>query len=138
MLGAEYPQEALPLRNSNPKNFCVKTVSPTNAALNKIIYTALTIRLVSRNVSIIAQISKGNLPHFIMSTFKLLTTKGPLLSSDKSIKAKNNKRNKNNILLAFILVKSGDKTFLSKKKVSTKLAKVPIIAIEIGIKNISP
>jgi hypothetical protein len=138
MIGNKGLSRTLPLKNSNPRSFCVKTVSPTNVTLNKITYTALTIRLVSWNVSIIAQRSKGKRPHFIISTLKLLATNGPLLSSDKSIKAKNKKRNENNTLFAFILVKSGDNIFLSRRKVITKPAKEPIIPTEIGMKNINP
>lgn len=137
-LDTEKPPETLPLKNSNPRNFCVKTVNPINVALNKITYTALIMRLVSRNVSIIAQKSNGNLPHLIKSVFKLLPSNGPLLNNDKPIKKKNSKRNKSTVLLDFRLEKSGERIFLSKKKTIIKPAHVPINAIEIGIKNITP
>jgi hypothetical protein len=135
---AEKPPEALPLRNSNPRSFCVKTDNPTNVELNKSTPIALPIRLVSLKVSIIAQRRSGNLPHFTSKTFRLLTAKGPLLIMDKPIKTKNIRSNPNNTLFDFMLEKSGDIICLRRKKVSTNPAKEPIIAIEMGIKNISP
>jgi hypothetical protein len=128
----------LPRKNSYPKNFCEKTENPTNVALNKRTHDALTMRLVSRNVSTIIQRSKENLPHLIKRACMLLVINGPLLNNDKPIKMKKSRRNKNNILLDFIVVKSGDRIFLNKNNTLVIPAKVLIAAIERGIKKIIP
>jgi len=57
---------------------------------------------------------------------------------DRAIKIKNTRRSINNALFDFMLEKSGDMTCFRIKKVTTNPAREPIIAIEMGIKNINP
>jgi hypothetical protein len=85
-----------------------------------------------------AQRNKGYLPHFSKRAFMLLEINGPLLNSDKPIKIKNIRRNKNKTLFDFIAAKSPERIVSNKKKTIAIPAKVPVMVMEMGMKNITP